>query len=58
MIAGNEADARDSYHSDIAIEKPTIMEGKGAMAIWPDNPGKPVQMDTHAWWTLKIWSAR
>ena len=35
-------------------EKAAIKAGKTAKEIWPDEPNKAAQKDTHARWTLKI----
>lgn len=35
-------------------EKAAIKAGKTAQDIWPDQPNKAAQKDTHARWTLKI----
>lgn len=35
-------------------EKAAIKAGKTAKEIWPDEPNKAAQKDTHARWTLKV----
>ena len=39
-------------------EKSAIKQGKTAQQIWPDNPAKAAQKDTHARWTVKFSKAK
>ena len=39
-------------------EKRQIKEGKSAAEIWPDDPAKSRQKDTHARWTVQFGKAR
>ena len=41
-----------------AAEKDAIKEGKSAAEIWPEQPAKAAQKNTHARWTLKFAKAR